>query len=473
MTRIAFIQGLAVEYLGVMSLSAVLKQHGHTVELFLLERDEERLVEQVLSFQPNIAAFSVTTGSHQWPADFAAKLKHVSGSAIMTLFGGPHPTFFPEYVEHPGVDVVCRGEGEQTILDLAQKLDADETVHDTLNCWVKADEQIVRNGLRPLIQDLDSLPYPDRSLYWSKYPYLRKSTVSFMAGRGCPFRCTFCFNSVAQELYRGLGRYVRWRSPENCVQEITEVRDRYGMRTVYLQDDTLLSDKQWVAEFTGLYEKNVKLPLLCLLRADQVDEPSLLALKKAGLKNAFFGIESGVDSIRNRVLKKGVKDEKIYRTAELLRKHGVKFRTYNMVGIPTETLEDAFETLRMNARIRTDYPWCSIFYPFPGTELGRMAEEVGLLGHDTMRWGSSSFFTESALALPYADQLANLQKLFWYGVKFPSLIPLIRRLVNAKPNRVYDALFLISYAVSLYGSESLTLREVVSLGLRTVRRFYG
>ena len=186
----------------------------------------------------------------------------------------------------------------------------------------------------------------------------------------------------------------------------------------------------------------------------------------------FFGIESGDEAVRNGLLKKGVSDEDIHRTAGLLRKYSIRFRTYNMVGLPNETMEQALRTVRLNAEIGTDFPWCSIFRPFPGTELGRFVEEQGLLTRPLEEAQQPSFFKDSMVRSDNSEGLANLQKLFYYGVKFPRLIPLIKRLVRLPSNRLFDFLFLVAYAISLYGSENLTIREVVSIGLRNVRSFF-
>ncbi|GAB4339728.1 MAG: radical SAM protein [Candidatus Abyssubacteria bacterium] len=469
MSRVAFVQNIAYEYLGVMSLSAVLTEAGHETGVFILERSEETLAREVLDFKPDLVGFSCTTGIHRWAVKFAAYLKKLA--QVRTIFGGPHATFFPQLIDEPSVDIVCRGEGEGAIVEIADKLDAGASIEDTANCHIKANGGIVRNELRPLIQDLDSLPDPDRALYRSKYRYLRKTQAAFMAGRGYPFRCSFCFNHAMRKLYEGKGRFVRFRSPERIVDEIAEAKMRWNLRTVYMQDDTLALDKSWVRRFAPLYRERVGLPLICLLRADQADESSIEELKNAGLKNVFFGIESGDERLRNELLNKGITDNDIFRMVAVLRKQGIRFRTYNMVGLPGETLEQALKTLRLNAQIRTDFPWCAIFHPFPGTELGESASRSNLLTR-SMEDVPPSFFRESILNSTDSSAIANLQKLFYYGVKFPRMIPLIERLIHFPPNPVFEFLFLIAYAVSLKGSENVTGSEIVSIGVRNFHRFF-
>ena len=471
MSRIAFVQNLAYEYLGVMYLSAALKRAGHTTEAFILEGREDKLATQVLDFQPDMIAFSCTTGVHHWAANFAESIKRCRN--VLTIFGGPHPTFFPKFIEHPSVDVICRGEGEQTIVELANKVGAGQPLYDTLNCSFKLNGEFLSNDLRPLVPDLDSLPNPDRLIYRSKYPYLQKTQATFMAGRGCPHRCTFCFNHALQHMYRGRGPFVRFRKPQKVVDEIVQVAGMGNVKTVYLQDDTLFSNKRWLREFARLYGERVRLPMLCLVRADQVDEESIAELRRAGLKNVFFGIECGDEAVRNKLLNKGVTDEDIRKTARLLRKYSIRFRTYNMVGLPNETVEQGLQTVRLNAEIGTDFPWCSIFRPFPGTELGRFVQEEGLLTRPIEEEQQPSFFKDSIIRSDHSRRLANLHKLFYYGVRFPKLIPLIERLIKFPSNLLFDVLFLVGYAISLYGSENLTIREVVSIGLRNVRSLFG
>ena len=146
-----------------------------------------------LDFQPDVVAFSCTTGVHRWAGDFAEKIKR--GRDVLTVVGGPHPTFFPKFIEHPGVDVICRGEGEQAIVEMANKISAGEPVQDTLNCWFKRNGEIVSNGLRPLIANLDSIPNPDRLIYRSKYPYLRKMQAVLHGGKRVSSPLHFLFQS--------------------------------------------------------------------------------------------------------------------------------------------------------------------------------------------------------------------------------------------------------------------------------------
>lgn len=469
MARVAFVQNIAFEYLGVMYISSMLKKHGHTVEMFIVGKDEDKAIGEIASFKPDLVGFPCTTGVHRWALKFAGKMKEKASCKV--IFGGAHATYFPEVINESAVDIICRSEGEYAVLDIAEKMDRGADLTDTLNCWFKANGKIIKNDQRPLIENLDELPFPDRDLYISKYPFLKRSQKAFLGGRGCPFDCTFCFNHALIKLYKGKGKVVRYRSVDSLIAEIKEVREKYGLRTVYMQDDTFILNKKWVTEFAEKYKKEVGLPFVCLIRADLADESMIKKLSEAGCKNVFFGVEAGSEDLRNSLLKKKVTDEEIRNVAALLKKYGMKCRTYNMLGLPGETLEDAFKTVSINAEIETDYPWCALFHPFPGTELAEYAKEKGLLDA-SVDTANPSFFKDSIIKSEHKRELVNLQKLFFYGVKFPSTMPLIKRLIRLRPNIIFDLAFLASYGWCYLLSENLTLREMVSVGIRNVRGFF-
>lgn len=469
MARVAFVQNIAFEYLGVMYISAMLKKHGHEVEMFIVSNNENRTIEEMASFGPDLVGFPCTTGVHRYALRFAGKVKEKIPCKV--IFGGAHATYFPDVINEPAVDIICRSEGEYAVLEIAEKMDKGVCLSDTMNCWFKIDGTIIKNDQRPLVENLDELPFPDRELYISKYPYLKRSQKAFIGGRGCPFDCTFCFNHALIKLYKGKGKVVRYRSVDNLIAEIKEVRERCGLRTVYMQDDTFILNKRWVIEFAEEYKREVGLPFVCLIRADLADEEMIKKLSESGCKNVFFGVEAGSEDLRNSLLKKKISDGEIRSVATLLKKYGMKFRTYNMLGLPGESLDDAFKTVALNAEIRTDYPWCALFHPFPGTELAEYAKEKGLLDA-SVDTANPSFFKDSIIKSEHKRELVNLQKLFFYGVKFERAMPLIKRLIRFRPNIVFDLAFLVSYGWCYLLSENLTLKEMMSVGIRNVRSFF-
>ncbi len=446
MARFALIQNLYTENLGLMSVSAYLQRAGHEARIFVDVQGTNAFAE-VEAYRPQVIGFSVTTGMHHWGLDFARRYKEKHPDVVV-LFGGPHPTFYPKMIEHPVVDYICVGEGEEAVDELGRALDGEGDAAHIANIHTKRDGQIIRNPLRPLISDLDSLPFPDRT-YYDRYPITaRETSKNFLSGRGCAYRCNFCANHTMMKLYHGKGRWVRFRSAENVIEEIKQVKANYPVRFVGFSDDILIVNRKWLYPFLELYKKEIGLPFLSTVRANLVDEELVIALKEAGCISTVFGVESGVERIRNEVLAKKVDDEHIYEAARLFRKHKIHFGTYNMLGLPGETLDDAFETVKMNARIRPDFPWCSVLQPYPGTEIReRIEREVGhSLPVDEI---GGSYFTNSVMRSREIRQMENLQKFFHLAVRFPFLQPLIRQLIKLPPNPLYQLIFNACYAWQL------------------------
>ncbi len=464
MARVLFIQNFWFEYLGIMVLSAVLKQSGHQVDL-LVESKQENMDAFISRFNPDIIGMCVVSGSHNWAVETMKELKQ--RHRFVSILGGPHPTFFPEIVREEGIDAICIGEGEEAILELAEKVDNGEDYSGIRNLWVKSGGEIHRNPVRKLLQDLNHLPDPDRTLYY-KYKILRSSpSKHFITGRGCPFNCTFCCNKAYKEIYQGLGQMVRRPEPEKVCREITSVKEKYPLKSVRFDDEVFLLQPDWLMVFLDRYRAEVGLPFSCLIRADLTTEPLVRAMKRAGCYIAYFGIESGNAHIRNDILGKNISKDQIIHTAYLLRKYGIKIGTFNMVGMPGETIENAWETVKLNRLIRADYPWCSIIQPYPGTDLARKAKAMGFLdenyGVNQLR---QSYFNDSVIQNRDISKLVVLQKLFYIAVKYPSLDFLTEWLINAADTQFLARwLFNITFAYRYSKTYKMPFWEVLKRAL--------
>jgi radical SAM superfamily enzyme YgiQ (UPF0313 family) len=444
MAKVLFLQTIQFEFTGVMYISAYLKRAGHQVDLFLESEEGEDFFPRIKEYQPDLVAFSAMTGDHVRCMEIAAEVKKMMD--VPTLMGGPHPTFFPETVEHPAMDIICRGEGEEAAAELCDRIDRGQDYSDVKNLWVKKNGEIIKNDVRPGENNLDKYPIPDREVYY-KYPYLRDyPTKPFITGRGCPYLCTFCFNRDFNRMYHGKMKMLRRHSPERAVEEILRVKERYPLKRIFINDDIFILDSEWMAEFLPLYKKEVSLPFACNVRANLVDEEKVKLLKEGGCFMVSFGIESGDPDLRKRILRKNITDEQIYRSAELFHKYGIRMKTFNIMGLPDETVEKAIKTIRINADIKVDYPWCSILQPYPRTELAKIAQEKGLLDPDfSLDDLTASFFSKSVLKQDNIKQLTRLQKLFYIGVKMPWTIPLIARVVKLPLDPLFFLLFALSY----------------------------
>ena len=467
--KIIFLQPASFEYQGPMILSAVLKRNGHQCDLFMgdLERD---LISSVRKSSPDFVAFSCTTGMHLWALEMAQKIKE--GLDCLTIFGGSHPTYFPEIIENKQVDIVCRGEGEYALLELANNMEEGKDIGRIKNLWVKRGGRVYKNDLRNFISDLDELPFADRTLYY-KYKVIRDYPVRrFLAGRGCPYQCTFCYASSYRKMYQGKGRHVRMRSVENVIKEMEEVRKKHKMSTVEFVDDAFGLNHTWLHGFLKEYKKRVSLPFNCMLRADQINDRVTMELRSAGCHSVALGIESGNEHIRNDILKKALTDKHIIDACALLKKYDIKFVTFNIVGIPGETVENIWETVRMNIEVGADWPSCSIFQPYPRTDLSRYALDIGFIDRElNVDEINSSWFKHSVLKLENKREIENLQKLFFFAVKQPKLISIIKLLNKLPPNKVYDLIFQATLTHRYLGVSRLTFFKALRLGLY-LRKFY-
>jgi radical SAM superfamily enzyme YgiQ (UPF0313 family) len=247
-------------------------------------------------------------------------------------------------------------------------------------------------------------------------------------------------------MYHGKVRMLRRYSPQRAVEEMIQVKSKYPLKRIFINDDIFILDKEWLEEFLPLYGRQVGLPFACNIRVNLVDEDKVRLLKEAGCYLVMFGIESGDQELRKRILKKNITDQQIRRSAELFRKYGIKMKTFNIIGLPDETREKALKTIRINADIKVDYPWCSILQPYPRTELADIARSKGLLDENfSLDDLQASFFSGSVLRQPNIKQLIRLQKLFYIGVKMPWTIPIIARLVKLPLDQLFFGLFALTY----------------------------
>ncbi len=460
MTKVLFIQDILFEFIGPMQISAVLKKEGHTCDLLIVS-EEKNLIKKIKEINPDIVAFSVMTGSHRTLIDIANKIKKELN--VLTVFGGPHATFYSNLIEEKGVDVICIGEGEYAMLELCNNFKKDITK--IKNLWIKQNGKIIKNDIRPLIENLDDLPFLDRNLYYKRYKYLKiLPTKKIMTGRGCPYNCNFCFNHKLKEMYKGKGKYIRKRSVNNVISEILELKKQGDIKAIRFSDDTFTLHHDWLIEFLKEYKNKINLPFTCLCRVNEVDEEIVKKLKESRCVNVFIGLESGNEKIRNDILKKNISTKDIIRVGKLLHKYKIKFGTYNMFGNPTETIEDAIGTIKLNSKIKTDFPFSTILQPYPGTEIAEYAIQEGILPED-YNINNIGFMTDkSEMKLEKKKEITNIHRFFYFGVKFPFLIPLIRILIKFPDNKLYYFIYKVGFAITRKNSFTLSFFDFIKIG---------
>lgn len=388
-------------------------------------------------WRPAIVGYSVMTGSQRYYLELNRRIREAT--PVVSVFGGPHPTFFPEMIEEEGVDGICIGEGEGAMVDLANALADGGLRPDIPNWHFKLNGEIVRNPVRPAIADLDALPLPDRDLVYTRDELARRNKIKhFITSRGCPYNCTYCFNHALFDIYGSKAKRFRQRSVDNVISEVQEVRARYPLEFVVFVDDTFVISRAWLEEFAQKFPKEVGLPFFCNTRANLVTREQAELLKAAGCFSVSMGVEAGNDRVRNELLKRGMSREHIVNAAHLFHEVGLHFTTTNIIGLPTTSIEDDLETLDLNIECRPDYAHVFIFQPYPRTQLGEFARERDLMIGTFDDIGELAWDT-SVLNFPpdHLRQLQNLQRFFALVVNWPWLRPYVRRIIKWRPNRLF------------------------------------
>jgi len=232
---------------GLGYIAAMLKQKGRVVKYVSLKnnQDIESLYVKIKSERPAIIGFSATTSQFYYLSDIVKCIRTISDATI--ICGGTHPTLKPDCIfEIPELDGIVRGEGEFPMIDIAENIASGRDISNIANSWIRKKGEIIKNDLRPLIKNLNQLPFPDKdSLDYQKMLDQEKGINRFIFSRGCTFNCTYCSNKALRELYRDKGVYYRFESPERAIEEITNDASKFNFEKICLDDDTITLDKKW------------------------------------------------------------------------------------------------------------------------------------------------------------------------------------------------------------------------------------
>lgn len=444
MAKLLFIQDIQYEYLGPIYISSMLKKEGHDCRI-AIGRSLANFGKTIEEYKPDIIGFSIMSGSAEWANETGLRIKNRYG--LPSIFGGVHPTFYPEYIKNEGVDMLVRGEGEDAALEVMNCIENKKDFDDIGNLIYKKNGRIIENKIRDLQPDLDAYPFPDRKLY---EPELKKYNMDLtvrnvITSRGCPFSCAFCQAPIMREIYKGRGNYLRTRNIDKVLDELELLKNTTETRLLYFADDIFGLNFKWLKDFLPLYKERVGLEFSCLLRADVVAKHRDYArlLKDSGCRMVAFGIESGSERLRNELLKKRIRNEDILSAASMLHDVDIKFRAFNILGLPGETLSDACETVKLNIDIKTDYPWCAIYLPLKDTELTNYALNEKALPQDYFNSiNNRSFFSGSSpLHTKDIKRIINLQRFFQTAVWWPRTFSLVKLLTKLPPNPIFDLWF--------------------------------
>lgn len=333
--------------------------------------DLEKIIRE---FKPDLLILSITTPSLEKDLKAASLAKKIDPS-IITVAKGAHFNILDvdSLEKYPDLDIVLRGEYEPACMELGQGNLLSEIEGITFR---NSEGKVVRNPARPFILDLDALPFPARHLAKNEL-YVRPDTgepqTTIVTNRGCPFSCIFCLaNQVA-------GRKNRVRSQENIIREIKECINRYGIRNFLFRSDLFTANKEWVMDLCSkIKEEGLDITWACNSRVDTANEKMLRAMREAGCWLIAYGVESGSQEILDKMNKR-IKLEDAEKALNLTRKVGLKSSIYFLFGLPWDSPEVFKDDLKFAKKLNPDFLEIFYVYPFPGTELYRIAIEEGLL----------------------------------------------------------------------------------------------
>jgi len=369
--------------LGLGYIAAVLRDNGIDVKMLDCVGRElkwNEIEEELDKLRPKMVGVSVWTPFIR-PAMALAKYCKEKFNSIVVI-GGPHPMFDLDLLKRPYIDVIVRGEGEFTMLEYMQK-GGPEGVKGI--SYKGADGEIVSNPMREPIRNLDSLPMPARDLFNMDF-YIKnfgggaigKGTI-VVGSRGCPFDCAFCSSSAFW------GHSIRARSAKNIVDELEWLKKTYGITGFRPDDDLFIKDKI-MALCKELKDRNVNLNWRAQCRVNMVDREMLEAMKNVGCKQIFYGVEAGSQRILDFISKRITKDQ-VRNAFKLTHDAGMETAAYFIIGHPSETIEEIYETIEFAKEIRPNYCAFSIMSIYPGTRVHELAKER--YGFDMKNWEDS------------------------------------------------------------------------------------
>jgi len=386
---------------GIRTISAVLKKAGHQVNMVFMTLSEDyskfytkNELQQLAKLCKNSELIGFSSFVSTAPrAIQIIKYLEKRYPKIPLVWGGIHATISPkDCIKH--CDIVCVGEGEETILDLVNAIEKNKPIDKINNLWIKKDNKIIKNPVRPLIDDLDSIPLPDydtKKHYILEHNNLRKfkeedldGAIFFLTGRGCPYGCDYCSNSLLNELYKGKRKkIVRWHSVDYIIKGILELRKKFKTLSYFdIRDDTFsLRPLEQIKEFTEKYKEKVNLRFKCLADPHTVSNEKIKLLVNAGCTDIIIGIQ-GEERVNKEIYHRYQTNQEVLNAAKILNKYKDKLAVmYDVITCnPYEKPEDIINMIRLLQKLPKPY-FLSVnnLVFFHGSKLHERAVREGII----------------------------------------------------------------------------------------------
>lgn len=413
--------------LGVLYLATILNEKG--LEVSVLDQPAKgftvgETAKWVEKEDPDILGFSTFASSGRTAALISNEVKKRDPDLIV-VFGNYYATFNSERVlrKYPSVDLIVRGEGENTIVDLANYLRKEEKLQEIPGITFRKGKNIVSTPERPLIKDLDSLPFPDRSLSDIKYQSMiagakvaTKKFTSIVSSRGCVYNCRFCScQRFAQNRWRP-------RSVQNTLEELHLLASEGYEQLIFVDDCFTLNQKRVINLCRRIRKEKIQFEWTCEGRVDSCSSELFRELAKAGCKLIYFGIESANQRILNYYEKKTTPYQS-RKAVEKARKAGIDVIIGSFIlGAPDETREEIQNTIKFAEQIAIDFPQFNILGVYPGTEIWNEMQKRGLLDSEDY-WETGAAVSQICPgAVPYHEIEQTVHDAFYHFIRRPKFL---------------------------------------------------
>lgn len=397
--------------LGTLYVAAVLLKAGHEVRFFNgAFVSHETILRDVGQFSPEFIGIYSTTFGWNKAKRTAEDFRRIFGRQVFICAGGPYPIAAQENClegEGESFNAIVTGEGEFTVLEIAERLHLGKGLVGVKGIIYRKGKKIIKNPSRPLITDLDSLPFPARELLGDSNLYIpppatyrRKPVAVLLTSRGCNRRCIYCFQ-IDKERKSG----IRYRSVENVLEEIAHCI-KQGYREIKFIDDTLAADYERAMNIAKeIRARRLDFTWFASACVNQVDRPLLKAFKEAGCWAILFGAESGVQKNLNTI-KKGTTLGQIREAVKAAKEVGLRVSTPFIFGIPGETFEEGLQTIEFAINLNPDIANFHAITPFPGTYLYDNLEKYGTISDEL-----TDFTYQGAAFIPHTMTREEILKL--------------------------------------------------------------
>ncbi|MCK5579867.1 MAG: cobalamin-dependent protein [Candidatus Omnitrophica bacterium] len=347
----------------------------------------EELMSVIDDFHPDIVAFSLMSNDFLYSKRLAELIKKKYPD-LLTIFGGIHPTVDPEdTINLDCVDMLCVGEGEEALVELVDRIEKGQDITAVKNVWMKKNGKIIRNEVRPFV-DLDNIPVPDCTGFSQKHlyrPFWGKvyRIMDVEMSRGCHFNCFECINFYLRKLYKKDCRYHREKSFPKAIADLKFIKENYKPDILRFMDEIMMPwNVSKMREFAEFYKKEIGLPFIAFGKVGYLNEEKVDILKDMGCISLSFGLESGNDHLRKKILNRHMTNKQIVETFQLCNRKRLRTTAFNLLGLPEEGRKEIFDTIEANRQSDPGVTCAGFVYPFAGTVLREYCLKKGYIDED-------------------------------------------------------------------------------------------